>query len=198
MLRAITAHLRPPDGPRGDFTPAPTPAAAAPPNVDRGEIPVRIAHGDHLLQVAAHPDEPLGYLKARACASNTALPGPGQLQFSSSLNEELTLAEHGIADGAELRLEDRPAAVEQPPRPPPAGCVEPPLVVSTAAEARAAVVRHGVCIWRLAPEETTELRTTVATLASRMFGEHLAMAKAPVLVDDPSRIVKPHNDGASP
>ena len=62
----------------------------------------------------------------------------------------------------------------------------------------AAVLRHGVCIWRLAPEETTELRTTVATLASRMFGEHLAMAKAPVLVDDPSRIVKPHNDGASP
>lgn len=194
MLRAITAHLRPRDDPPRDFTPAHTPAAAAPPNVDRGEIPVRIAHGDRLLQVAAHPDEPLGYLKARACASNIALPGPGQLQFSSSLDEELTLSEHGIGDGAELRLEDRPAAAE----PPPAGCVEPPLVVSTADEARAAVLRHGVCIWRLAPEETTELRTTVATLASRMFGEHLAMAKAPVLVDDPSRIVKPHNDGASP
>ena len=119
---------------------------------------------------------------------------PEELHDEEELVRELAAAGGGIADGAELRLEDRPAVVE----PPPAGCVEPPLVVSTAAEARAAVVRQGVCIWRLAPEETTELRTTVATLANRMFGEHLAMAKAPVLVDDPSRIVKPHNDGASP
>lgn len=79
-----------------------------------------------------------------------------------------------------------------------------PRVVHTAAEAHACVKQDGICILQLATEAEAlvappgEWRHRAGALAAEIFGDALTMAKVPVGVDDPSRVLKPHNDGGNP
>ena len=69
-------------------------------------------------------------------------------------------------------------------------------MVYSAPEANECVKREGICILQLATVDEAlaappgEWRRRAGSLAGEIFGEALAMAKTPVGVDDPSRVLK--------
>jgi hypothetical protein len=104
-----------------------------------------------------------------------------------------------LTEGAVLQL--RPPCTDGIPVPEqrlPGCSVLPPRLVKSPEEAFAVVQRDGICILQLPDSDLANVRLASAQLPARIFGDTLAMTKAPVGVDDPSRLVKPHNDGANP
>eukprot|EP01052_Picozoa_sp_SAG31_P013168 SAG31_NODE_787_length_12094_cov_27.048270_2_plen_320_part_00 len=86
---------------------------------------------------------------------------------------------------------DRPAPLLSP------GCMARglPAVVSSPEDALAAVKVDGACIlqWNFQHTESSvgEVRAAAATIGRKIFGEQLALQKAPIGVNDQSRIRKP-------
>ena len=166
-------------------------------------------------RVMVQPRESVDYLKARLTAQLALPEGRCQrLALASAPDAELlsrteggpesSLADLGVAEHCQLNVSLRePPATPAPPLPPGASATT-PRVVRTAAEANACVKREGICIFELASVSDAlaapagEWRHRAANLGAEVFGSALAMAKTPVGVDDPSRVLKPHNDGANP
>jgi len=221
MLHRVAAHLRP--APTGGAAPSLYPAATTP-ATPRGRpkltyhVTVHVDGRDDQQEgrrVMVQPRESVDYLKARLTAQLGLPEGQCQrLALASAPDTELlsrteggpdsSLADLGVTEHCQLNVSLRePPAIPAPPLPPGASATT-PRVVRTAAEANACVKREGICIFELASVSEAlaappgEWRHRAGNLGAEVFGSALAMAKTPVGVDDPSRVLKPHNDGANP
>lgn len=217
MLQRVSAHV----APASALYPPPTrserpQSQASTYTVNVFQLDPGSGATDHRVArtVVAVGTESFSYFKARVAAQcgvpvelqRLELLGSPPIGRSTLIDadDSTAVAELGLLRHTSLLLTVLPEPLAPTPPPPPGAPQTAPRVVTRLEEARDCVKRDGVCILELAaPGDAAaappgEWRRRAGMLASQIFGSALAMVKAPVGVDDPSRVLKPHNDGANP